>query len=120
MAPGSDDLEQELLRNLRLRRKLGTEAAETDDLDEIRRELTLKRDLDSADLERVRSELKLRRATDPTFAKSGVVAQREKIPRQHTGVERHTVPKHRKVWLLLAFACVLSIAVMFLLVYRLF
>jgi hypothetical protein len=110
---GSDDLEQELLRNLRLRRELGTEVAKTDGhLDEIRREQTSKRDLDSADLEKLRLELKLRRAPDPTSAKSGVVAQ---IP-----VERHTVPKHRKVWLLLAFACVLSIAVTFLLVYKLF
>jgi hypothetical protein len=144
MASGSDDLEQELLRNLRLRRKLGTEAAETknvissrddvsqssivsgaeevsgkDGLDEIRRELTLKRELESADLEKLRLELKLRRATDPTAAKSGVEAQCGKIPMQQAKVERHTVGVDRKVWWLLAFAClVVSIVMAFLLVYR--
>jgi hypothetical protein len=68
----SDDLEQELRRNLRLRRELGIQAAKLKDEDTDHLGSTVERTkAASADLEKLRLELKLRRAMSAASSTKG-------------------------------------------------
>jgi hypothetical protein len=70
VASKTDDLEQVLRQNLRLRCELGVAVAEAE-VEEAQVESN------DADLAKLRLELKLRRATDPASAKEDAESQRE-------------------------------------------
>lgn len=144
MASDSDDLEQELLRNLSLRRELGARAAQAKNrsssrsdaspssniaraetasgngsLDSLRRELKLRHERDSADLATLRLELKRRRTTDHRPAvQSDAGVQPEPHQIRHVEKERQRPKRSWKALALAGIACLLvSILVAVWLVY---
>jgi len=143
MASDSDELEQELRRNLRLRQKLGAKAAKADhgsakqgislgvstvagaktttstsDLEELRRELTLRREIDTTELEALRLELSLRRA-DPAATKKHADFQRQEHPSRAGEIEDRPLNVVRKAWVLGGLVClVVAVFLIFWLIYR--
>ena len=141
MASDSDELEQELRRNLRLRQKLGAKAAKAEHgsanqgvslgvstiagaktatpngLEELRRELTLRREIDTTELETLRLELRLRRA-DPAATKKDADFQRQEHPSRAGEIEDRRLNVVRRAWVLGGLIClVVAVFLIFWLIY---
>jgi hypothetical protein len=141
MASDSNELEQELRRNLRLRQQLGAKAAKAEHesanqgalggstvagaktttcnsgLEELRRELTLRREIDTTELEDLRLELRLRRA-DPAATKKAADVQRQEHQWRAREIGNRWPNVVRKAWVLGGLVClVVAVFLIFWLIY---
>jgi hypothetical protein len=124
MASETDDLEQVIRQNLRLRRELGAAVAKAENGnakqsgDRLlgsaveRAETALENDL-----EELRLELRLRRATHPAVAKGDVEFQHEAPRAPRKDLEGRWLRVDRKAWGLLGLVCLGLAALVLWLIY---
>jgi hypothetical protein len=98
MAPKTDDLEQVLRQNLRLRRELGAAIAEAES-----EEAEAASNDDG--IARLRLELKLRRATDPATRKRDADLQREERRSGSKEPEERWLSVVSRAWCILGLVC---------------